>query len=191
MQNGQTNISVRDKIVNNEPVVRKGDKKPQENSIRLVEPASDMEPTTGQPKTVETFTTIGPSELVMESGAKLPTCSFWQPIKPNVKIQGGHEPEAIMVKRHTAQFFKPCPTIRPLAKLASVGEVARDSERRTAAYVEVREDSSSNEFTLVPAKLEFRKRSVKAEALTRSHVQDKFLQLSQTHLDVKFTAPTV
>ncbi len=191
LQNGQVNISVRDKIANNEPVVRKGDKKPQENSIQLVEPASDMEPTTSQPKTVETFTTIEPSELVMESGAKIPTCSFWQPIKPNTKIQGGHEQEAIMIKRHTAQFFKPGPTIRPLAKLASAGEVAGDPERRTAAYIEVCEDSSSNEFTLVSAKVEFRKRAVTAEVLTRSHVQDKFLQPSQTHLDVKFTAPTV
>ena len=48
---------------------------------------------------------------------------------------------------------------RPLLKLACAREVVGYLERRTAAYLEVREDLSSNEFTLVPAKVEFRKRS--------------------------------
>ncbi len=48
---------------------------------------------------------------------------------------------------------------RSLAKLASAGEVARNSELRTAAYLEVREDSSTESTHKFSAKVELQKRS--------------------------------
>lgn len=50
-------------------------------------------------------------------------------------------------------------TNRPLSKLASAREVVGGSEHRTAAYIEVREDSSTESTPKCPAEVEFRKRS--------------------------------
>ncbi|MCC8484149.1 MAG: palindromic element RPE1 domain-containing protein [Rickettsia endosymbiont of Labidopullus appendiculatus] len=48
---------------------------------------------------------------------------------------------------------------RPLSKLAYAEEFEGDAERRTAAYSNVREDSSTASTYKLPAEVEFRKRS--------------------------------
>ncbi|MCC8482957.1 MAG: palindromic element RPE1 domain-containing protein [Rickettsia endosymbiont of Labidopullus appendiculatus] len=48
---------------------------------------------------------------------------------------------------------------RPLAKLAYAEEFEGDTERRTAAYLSVREDSSTASTYKLPAEVEFCKRS--------------------------------
>ncbi|HJD56764.1 palindromic element RPE1 domain-containing protein [Candidatus Tisiphia endosymbiont of Ptychoptera albimana] len=48
---------------------------------------------------------------------------------------------------------------RPLAKLAYAEEFGGDAERRTAAYFNVREDSSTASLSKLPAEVEFCKRS--------------------------------
>ncbi|MCC8397898.1 MAG: palindromic element RPE1 domain-containing protein [Rickettsia endosymbiont of Labidopullus appendiculatus] len=49
---------------------------------------------------------------------------------------------------------------RPLSKLACAEEFEGDAERRTAAYIDVREDSSTVSTYKLPAEVEFRKRSI-------------------------------
>ncbi|MCC8482963.1 MAG: palindromic element RPE1 domain-containing protein, partial [Rickettsia endosymbiont of Labidopullus appendiculatus] len=49
---------------------------------------------------------------------------------------------------------------RPLAKLAYAEEFEGDAERRTAAYLSVREDSSTASTYKLPAEVEFCKRSI-------------------------------
>ncbi|MCC8483504.1 MAG: palindromic element RPE1 domain-containing protein, partial [Rickettsia endosymbiont of Labidopullus appendiculatus] len=49
---------------------------------------------------------------------------------------------------------------RPLAKLAYAEEFVGDTERRTAAYSSVREDSSTGSTHKLPAEVEFCKRSI-------------------------------
>ncbi len=48
---------------------------------------------------------------------------------------------------------------RPLAKLAYAEEFVGDTERRTAAYLSVREDSSTGSTHKLPAEVEFCRRS--------------------------------
>ncbi|MDR0296411.1 MAG: palindromic element RPE1 domain-containing protein [Rickettsia sp.] len=48
---------------------------------------------------------------------------------------------------------------RPLSKLAYAEEFEGDAKRRTAAYFNVREDSSTASTYKLPAEVEFRKRS--------------------------------
>ncbi|WP_341747581.1 palindromic element RPE1 domain-containing protein [Candidatus Tisiphia endosymbiont of Dascillus cervinus] len=50
--------------------------------------------------------------------------------------------------------------IRPLSKLAYAEGFEGDAERRTAAYSNVREDSSTASTYKSPAEVEFRKRSI-------------------------------
>ncbi|MCC8483902.1 MAG: palindromic element RPE1 domain-containing protein [Rickettsia endosymbiont of Labidopullus appendiculatus] len=50
--------------------------------------------------------------------------------------------------------------MRPLAKLAYAEEFEGDAERRTAAYLSVREDSSTESTYKLPAEVEFCKRSI-------------------------------
>ncbi|MFU7502857.1 MULTISPECIES: palindromic element RPE1 domain-containing protein [unclassified Candidatus Tisiphia] len=50
--------------------------------------------------------------------------------------------------------------IRPLSKLAYAEGFEGDAERRTAAYSDVREDSSTASTYKSPAEVEFRKRSI-------------------------------
>ncbi|MCC8397765.1 MAG: palindromic element RPE1 domain-containing protein [Rickettsia endosymbiont of Labidopullus appendiculatus] len=50
--------------------------------------------------------------------------------------------------------------IRPLAKVAYAEEFEGDTERRTAAYSNVREDSSTVSTYKLPAEVEFCKRSI-------------------------------
>ncbi|MCC8483347.1 MAG: palindromic element RPE1 domain-containing protein, partial [Rickettsia endosymbiont of Labidopullus appendiculatus] len=45
--------------------------------------------------------------------------------------------------------------MRPLAKLAYAEEFEGDAERRTAAYLSVREDSSTASTYKLPAEVEF------------------------------------
>ncbi|HJD57578.1 MAG TPA: palindromic element RPE1 domain-containing protein [Rickettsia endosymbiont of Sericostoma sp.] len=50
--------------------------------------------------------------------------------------------------------------MRPLAKLAYAEEFVGDTERRTAAYSNVREDSSTGSTHKLPAEVEFYKKSI-------------------------------
>ncbi|MFU7500709.1 MULTISPECIES: palindromic element RPE1 domain-containing protein [unclassified Candidatus Tisiphia] len=50
--------------------------------------------------------------------------------------------------------------IRPLSKLACAEEFEGVTERRTAAYLSVREDLSTGTTYKLPAEVEFRKRSI-------------------------------
>ncbi|MCC8371894.1 MAG: palindromic element RPE1 domain-containing protein [Rickettsia endosymbiont of Pseudomimeciton antennatum] len=50
--------------------------------------------------------------------------------------------------------------MRPLRKLAYAEEFEGDAERRTAAYSNVREDSSTASTYKLPAEVEFPKRSI-------------------------------
>ncbi|MCC8399231.1 MAG: palindromic element RPE1 domain-containing protein [Rickettsia endosymbiont of Platyusa sonomae] len=50
--------------------------------------------------------------------------------------------------------------MRPPSKLAYAEEFEGDAERRTAAYSNVREDSSTASTYKLPAEVEFRRRSI-------------------------------
>lgn len=100
LQKVQTNRGARDKVVNNEPVIRWDSDESRKNLIQLVKPFSVMEPTVTES-----------SELIVGSGAKMLTCGLWRPVKPNLKTHGQYEREVVMIKRHTAQLFKPCPAV--------------------------------------------------------------------------------
>ncbi|MCC8372149.1 MAG: palindromic element RPE1 domain-containing protein [Rickettsia endosymbiont of Pseudomimeciton antennatum] len=50
--------------------------------------------------------------------------------------------------------------MRLLAKLAYAEEFEGDTERRTAAYLSIREDSSTASTSKLPAEVEFCKRSI-------------------------------
>ncbi|MFU7502440.1 MAG: palindromic element RPE1 domain-containing protein [Candidatus Tisiphia sp.] len=58
---------------------------------------------------------------------------------------------------------------RPLSKLAYAEEFEGDAERRTAAYSNVREDSSTASTYKSPAEVEFRKRSNECGLPLHSH----------------------
>ncbi|HJD55180.1 MAG TPA: palindromic element RPE1 domain-containing protein [Rickettsia endosymbiont of Pyrocoelia pectoralis] len=57
--------------------------------------------------------------------------------------------------------------IRPLSKLAYGREFEGDTEPRSAAYIDVREDSSTGSTYKLPAEVEFRKRSIENESYSR------------------------
>ncbi|MCC8483498.1 MAG: palindromic element RPE1 domain-containing protein [Rickettsia endosymbiont of Labidopullus appendiculatus] len=54
---------------------------------------------------------------------------------------------------------------RPFLKLAYAEEFEGDAERRTAAYSNVREDSSTAPTSKLPAEVEFQNRSIDEEEL--------------------------
>ncbi|MDR0330072.1 MAG: palindromic element RPE1 domain-containing protein [Rickettsia sp.] len=62
-------------------------------------------------------------------------------------------------------------TIRPLAEFASAREFVGGSERRTAAYSNVREDSSTVPTHKLPAEVELCKRSIVDEQLPNSPIE--------------------
>ncbi|HJD63625.1 MAG TPA: palindromic element RPE1 domain-containing protein [Rickettsia endosymbiont of Sericostoma sp.] len=69
-----------------------------------------------------------------------------------------------MVYEYRRQYLKaetrrPPPSNRPLAKLAYVEEFEGDASPRTAAYLNVREDSSTALTYKLPAEVELCKRS--------------------------------
>ncbi|MCZ6884655.1 palindromic element RPE1 domain-containing protein [Rickettsia helvetica] len=51
--------------------------------------------------------------------------------------------------------------MRFLSKVAYREEFEGDTERRTAAYIKVREDSSAGSTYKLPLEIEFRKKSIK------------------------------
>ncbi|MCC8398954.1 MAG: palindromic element RPE1 domain-containing protein [Rickettsia endosymbiont of Labidopullus appendiculatus] len=64
---------------------------------------------------------------------------------------------------------------RPLAKLAYAEEFVGDTERKTAAYIDVREDLSTGSTHKLPAEVEFCKRSNRWWLLRASNTEAKII----------------
>ncbi len=70
------------------------------------------------------------------------------------------------LKKHLERLF----SIRPLVKFACAREFVGDTERRTAAYSNVREDSSIGSTSKLPAEVELHKRSIIDTLLSQNNI---------------------
>ncbi|WP_342267541.1 palindromic element RPE1 domain-containing protein [Candidatus Tisiphia endosymbiont of Empis tessellata] len=74
-------------------------------------------------------------------------------------------------------------SIRPLSKLACAEGFEGDAERRTAAYSNIREDSSTASTYKSPAEVEFRRRSINKIYFAISRIHDCIRFLGRENLN--------